>query len=129
MAPTSVSDATTTDSPQGRYWKYLAREGFGCPDPRGWHRGPVSEGLPIRTDDGGAGRVPSPSRLRTTAPEVQEIQNDFMKAEFAVREHFGDRERPEEGPRFLRERSARSWRPKPIRPHSSANRRGSRPAR
>ena len=50
-----------------------------------------------------------PSRLPTTAPpEMQKLQNDFMEAAFAVRDHFGDREASEEQVlAFLRERDAR----------------------
>ena len=49
------------------------------------------------------------SRLRMTAPpEMQKFQNDFMEAAFAVRDHFGDSEPPEEEVlAFLRERDAR----------------------
>ncbi len=49
-----------------------------------------------------------PSRLPTTPPEIQKLQNDFMEAAFAVRDHFGAREASEEEVlAFLRERDAR----------------------
>jgi hypothetical protein len=39
---------------------------------------------------------------------MQKLQNDFMEAAFAVRDHFGDREPSEEEVlTFLRERDAR----------------------
>ena len=89
--------------------KDLASEGFDVENLEGGIDAWVAEGLPIRTDDGGAGRVADPEPPPDERPsEMQKFQNDFMEAAFAVRDHFGDAEPSEEEVlAFLRERDAR----------------------
>ena len=89
--------------------KDLASEGFDVENLEGGIEAWVGYGLPIRTDDGDPGRVADPEPPPDDRPpEMQKFQNDFMEAAFAVRDHFGDREPPEEEVlTFLRERDAR----------------------
>lgn len=88
--------------------KELASEGFDVQNLEGGIDAWVAEGLPIRTDDGGPGRVVDPEPPPDDRPpEMQKLQDDFMDAAFAVRDHFGDREPSEdEVLAFLRERDA-----------------------
>ena len=89
--------------------KDLASEGFDVQNLEGGIDAWVAQGLPIRTDNGGPGRVADPEPPPDDRPaEMQKFQNDFMEAAFAVRDHFGDREPSEEEVlAFLRERDAR----------------------
>jgi rhodanese-related sulfurtransferase len=88
--------------------KDLATEGFDVENLEGGIEAWVGHGLPIRTDDGGPGRVADPEPPPDDRPpEMQKFQNDFMEAAFAVRDHFGDREPSEEEVlAFLRARDA-----------------------
>lgn len=90
--------------------KELAGEGFDVENLEGGIEAWVAESLPIRTDDGGPGRVVDPEPPPDDRPpELQQFQNDFMEAAFAVRDHFGDREPSEEEVlAFLRGRDAGS---------------------
>ena len=87
----------------------LASEGFDVQNLEGGIDAWVGEGLPIWTDEGGRGRVADPEPPPDDRPpEMQKLQNDFMEAAFAVRDHFGDTEPSEEEVlAFLRERDAR----------------------
>ena len=87
----------------------LASEGFDVQNLEGGLEAWVAEGLPIWTDEGSTGRVADPEPPPDDRPpELQKLQNDFMEAAFAVRDHFGDREPSEEEVLgFLRERDAR----------------------
>ena len=89
--------------------KDLASEGFDVQNLEGGLDAWVANGLPIRTDNGGPGRVADPQPPPDDRPpEMQKLQNDFMEAAFAVRDHFGDSEPSEEEVlAFLRERDAR----------------------
>ncbi len=89
--------------------KDLASEGFDVQNLEGGIDAWVAEGLPIWADDGSPGRVADPEPPPDDRPpEMQKVQNDFMEAAFAVRDHFGDREPSEEEVlAFLRERDAR----------------------
>ena len=86
----------------------LAGEGFDVQNLEGGIDAWVAEGLPIRADDGGPGRVVEPEPPPDDRPlEMQKFQNDFMEAAFAVRDHFGDSDPSEEEVlAFLRERDA-----------------------
>jgi rhodanese-related sulfurtransferase len=88
--------------------KDLASEGLDVQSLEGGIEAWVSQGLPIRTDEGGPGRVAEPEPPPDDRPpEMQQFQNDFMEAAFAVRDHFGDGEPTEEEVlAFLRERDA-----------------------
>ena len=90
--------------------KDLASEGFDVQNLEGGIDAWVAEGLPIWTDEGGPGRVADPEPPPDDRPpEMQKLQNDFMEAAFAVRDHFGDTEPSEkEVLAFLRERDART---------------------
>lgn len=90
--------------------KELAGEGFDVENLEGGIEAWVAESLPIRTDDGGPGRVVDPEPPPDDRPpELQQFQNDFMEAALAVRDHFGDREPSEEEVlAFLRGRDAGS---------------------
>ena len=87
----------------------LAGEGFDVQNLEGGMDAWVAQGLPIRTDDGAPGRVAEPEPPPDDRPpEMRKLQNDFMEAAFAVRDHFGEREPSEEEVlAFLRERDAR----------------------
>ena len=89
--------------------KDLASEGFDVQNLEGGMVAWVAEGLPIRTGNGGPGRVADPEPPPDDRPpEMQKFQNDFIEAAFAVRDHFGDSEPSEEEVlAFLRERDAR----------------------
>ena len=84
----------------------LAGEGFEVQNLSGGIESWVDQGLPIVADDGGPGRVAEPEPPPDDRPaELQQLQNDFMDAIFAVRDHFGDREPSEEQVlEFLRQR-------------------------
>ena len=86
----------------------LAGEGFDVQNLEGGIDAWVAEGLPIRADDGGPGRVVEPEPPPDDRPlEMQKFQNDFMETAFAVRDHFGDSDPSEEEVlAFLRERDA-----------------------
>lgn len=86
----------------------LASEGFDVQNLEGGMDAWVANGLPIRTDDGRPARVVEPEPPPDDRPpEMQKLQNDFMEAAFAVRDHFGDSEPSEEEVlAFLRERDA-----------------------
>ena len=89
--------------------KDLTSEGFDVQNLEGGLDAWVAEGLPIRTEDGRPGRVAEPEPPPDDRPpEMQKLQNDFMEAAFAVRDHFGTQEPTEEEVlAFLRERDAR----------------------
>lgn len=77
--------------------KDLAGEGFEVQSMDGGMRAWVAEGLAIVAADGGPGRIADPEPpADDRPPEVRQLQNDFMEAAFAVRDHFGDREPSEE---------------------------------
>ena len=77
--------------------KDLASEGFDVENLDGGMDAWVAEGLPIRTDDGRPAHVAEPEPPPDDRPpEMQKLQDDFMEAAFAVRDHFGDREPSEE---------------------------------
>lgn len=77
--------------------KDLAREGFEVDSLEGGMRAWVGQGLAIVSTDGGPGRIADPEPPADhRPPEMQQFQNDFMEAAFAVRDHFGDREPSEE---------------------------------
>jgi rhodanese-related sulfurtransferase len=84
----------------------LAGEGFDVQNLEGGIDAWVAQGLPIVTDDGRPGRVADPEPPPDDrSAEMQRLQNDFMDAAFAVKDHFGDREPSEEEVlAFLRER-------------------------
>ena len=86
----------------------LAGEGFDVQNLAGGMEAWAREALPIVADDGGPGRVVDPEPPADDRPaELQQFQNDFMSAAFAVRDHFGDREPSEEEVlAFLRQRDA-----------------------
>jgi rhodanese-related sulfurtransferase len=88
--------------------KDLASEGFDVENLEGGIEAWIAQGLPIKTDDGRPGRVADPEPPRDDRPaDMQKFQNDFMEAALAMRDHFGDREPPEEEVlAFLRERDA-----------------------
>jgi len=66
----------------------------------------VAEGLPIVAPDGAPGQLVDGEPPPDDRPaEMQQFQNDFMAAVFAVKDHFGDREPSEdEVLAFLRQR-------------------------
>jgi rhodanese-related sulfurtransferase len=86
----------------------LASEGFDVENLDGGLDAWVAEGLPICTDDGRPAHLAEPEPPPDDRPpEMQKLQNDFMEAAFAVRDHFGDTEPSEEEVlAFLRERDA-----------------------
>jgi len=88
--------------------KDLAGEGFEVESLDGGMRAWVAHGLAIVATDGGPGRIADPEPPADDRPaEMQQFQNDFMEAAFAVRDHFGDREPSEEEVlAFLHERDA-----------------------
>lgn len=89
--------------------KELTGEGFDVRNLEGGLDAWVAQGLPIRAADGGPGEVVESQPPPDDRPlEMQQFQNDFMEAAFAVRDHFGD-EAPseEEVLAFLRARDAR----------------------
>lgn len=88
----------------------FAGEGFDVQNLSGGIEAWVEQGLPIIASDGAPGRivdgVPPPDDRPV---EMQQFQNDFMAAIFAVKDHFGDREPSEEEVlAFLRERDRRA---------------------
>lgn len=87
----------------------FAKEGFEVQSLSGGIEAWVDHGLPIVASDGGRGRIVDGEPPPDDRPvEMQQFQNDFMEAIFAVRDHFGDREPSEEEVlAFLRERDAR----------------------
>jgi rhodanese-related sulfurtransferase len=87
----------------------LAGEGFDVQNLSGGMLAWVEQGLAIVDDDGGPGRVAEPEPPPDDRPaELQRLQDDFMGAVFAVRDHFGDREPSEEEVlAFLRARDER----------------------
>ena len=89
--------------------KDLAGEGFEVQSLSGGIEAWVEEGLPIVASDGGPGRIVDGEPPADDRPaEMQQFQNDFMAAIFAVKDHFGDREPSEEEVlAFLRERDER----------------------
>ena len=84
----------------------LAGEGFDVRNLAGGIVAWADCGLPIAADDGGPGHIAEPEPPPDDRPaELQQLQNDFMDAIFAVRDHFGDRDPSEEEVlAFLRER-------------------------
>jgi len=77
--------------------KDLAGEGFEVQSLEGGMRAWVAQGLAIVATDGGPGRIADPEPPADDRPaEMQQFQNDFMEAAFAVHDHFGDREPSEE---------------------------------
>jgi len=88
--------------------KDLAGEGFEVESLDGGMRAWVAQGLAIVASDGGPGRIVDPEPPADDRPaEMQQFQNDFMEAAFAVRDHFGEREPSEEEVlAFLHERDA-----------------------
>jgi rhodanese-related sulfurtransferase len=84
----------------------LAGDGFDVQNLSGGIVAWADRGLPIVTDDGRPGRIAEPEPPVDDRPaELQQLQNDFMDAIFAVRDHFGDRDPSEEEVlAFLRER-------------------------
>ena len=100
----------------------LASEGFDVENLEGGIDAWVAEGLPISTDDGSPGRVAEPEPPPDDRPlEMQQFQNDFMEAAFAVRDHFGDLEPSEEEVlAFLRERDASRSRAGDLSPPAPA---------
>lgn len=86
--------------------KDFAREGFDVRSLSGGIEAWVGHGLPIVAADGGRGRIVDGEPPPDDRPaEMQQFQNDFMEAIFAVHEHFGDREPSEEEVlAFLRQR-------------------------
>ena len=87
----------------------LAGEGFDVRNLSGGIVAWADCGLPIAADDGGPGHIAEPEPPPDDRPaELQQLQNDFMEAAFAVRDHFGDSGPSEEEVlAFLREREAR----------------------
>jgi len=88
--------------------KDLASEGFDVENLDGGMDAWVAEGLPICTDDGRPAHLAEPEPPPDDRPlAMQQFQNDFMEAAFAVRDHFGDGEPSEEEVlAFLRGRDA-----------------------
>lgn len=88
--------------------KDLAAEGFQVESLEGGMRAWVAQGLAIVRSDGAPGAIAEPEPpADDRPPEMQQFQNDFMEAAFAVRDHFGDREPSEEEVlAFLHERDA-----------------------
>lgn len=86
--------------------KDFASEGFDVQNLSGGVEAWVDAGLPIVTPAGQPGRIVDGEPPPDDRPaEMQQFQNDFMEAIFAVKEHFGDREPGEEEVlAFLRER-------------------------
>ena len=84
----------------------LASEGFDVRNLSGGIESWVERGLPIVGSDGAPGRIVDGEPPPDDRPaEMQQFQNDFMAAIFAVKDHFGDREPSEEEVlAFLRER-------------------------
>jgi rhodanese-related sulfurtransferase len=77
--------------------KDLASEGFDVQNLEGGMDAWVAAGLPIGTDDGRPARIAEPEPPPDDRPlEMQQLQNDFMEAAFAVRDHFGDSQPSEE---------------------------------
>lgn len=90
--------------------KELASEGLDVQNLAGGMEAWAAAGLPIRAGDGGPGRVAEPEVPPDDRPlEMQKLQDEFMGAIFAVKDHFGDREPSEEEVlAFLRQRDERS---------------------
>ena len=88
--------------------KDLAGEGFEVESLEGGMRAWVAQGMAIVAADGSPGRIVDPEPPADDRPmEMQQFQDDFMEAAFAVRDHFGDREPSEEEIlAFLHERDA-----------------------
>jgi len=84
----------------------LASEGFDVRNLSGGLDAWVAEGLPIVAPDGAPGQLVDGEPPPDDRPaEMQQFQNDFMAAVFAVKDHFGDREPSEdEVLAFLRQR-------------------------
>ena len=77
--------------------KDLANEGFDVRNLSGGVEAWVDAGMPIVAPDGGPGRIGEGEPPPEDRPaELQQFQNDFMDAIFAVKDHFGDREPSEE---------------------------------
>jgi rhodanese-related sulfurtransferase len=84
----------------------FASEGFEVKNLSGGIEAWVEQGLPIVASDGASGRIVDGEPPADDRPaEMQQFQNDFMAAIFAVKDHFGDREPSEEEVlAFLRDR-------------------------